>query len=391
MRVRSGGHSFIGDSLCDGVIIDMAALRRVEPARTPGDARIGGGALLGAVESALYHELGQQTCTLGSCDSVGLSGLLLGGGIGIMSREYGLTIDALESARVVMPDGETVDTDRERLPDLFWAIRGGGGSFGIVTEVVLRTRPWAAVHSETQHWRWPDAQQVLQAWSDWIPSLPPGCSASLVWMTSGTQASSDVRTIVRSDRSVEDARRCAASLEAAAPCQPERRKSRTSRAPVKNPGVRLAGPRSNNTSVFSRNAVNGETAARVAAAMDARRRGGDAFGDGTAMMICNALGGRVAQVPTNATAFVHRDARFLSEFATEWTVDTERARTANKSWVRSTAASVREGLGTGSYSNYADSSLPQWRAAYWGSNLARLEQIKKRIDPDRVLSGQQLV
>ena len=391
VRVRSGGHSFIGDSLCDGVIIDMGALRRVEPGTTPGTARIAGGALLGDVESTLYHALGRQTCTLGSCNSVGISGLLLGGGIGIMSREHGLTIDALESARVVLPSGDTVETDLERYPDLFWAIRGGGGSFGIVTEMVLRTRPWANVHSRTQYWRWNEAEQVLQTWSDWIVTLPPGSSASLVWMTSGTQTSSEIRTIVRSDRNAQDAEQCAASLEDALSSKPVRQKSRTSQPPSPSARIRLAGPRSANSSVFARAAVPAGTAAHVAAAMHARRNGGAAFGDGTAMMICNALGGRIERVASDATAYVHRDARFIAEFATEWTTDSERARSANRSWVQATSTNVRSGFSTGSYSNYADAVLPDWRKAYWGSNLPRLERIKQQIDPDRVFSGQQFV
>ena len=308
-----------------------------------------------------------------------------------MSREHGLTIDALESARVVLPDGQAVETDLKRHPDLFWAIRGGGGSFGIVTEMVLRTRPWTTVHSRTQYWRWDEAELVLQTWSDWIATLPAGCSASLVWMTSGTQTSSEIRTIVRSDRSAQDAERCAASLEDALSSKPVRQKSRTSQPPSSSTRIRLSGPRSANTSVFASATVQADAAARVAAAMHARRNGGAAFGDGTAMMICNALGGRIERVASDATAYVHRDARFIAEFATEWTTDSERTRSANRSWVQTTATNVRSGFGTGSYLNYADAGLPDWRKAYWGSNLPRLERIKKQIDPDRAFSGQQFV
>lgn len=391
MRVRSGGHSFIGDSLSDGVIVDMTALGSIQPAARPECARIGGGALLGPVESALYHTLGRRTCTLGSCDSVGLSGLLLGGGVGLMSREHGLTIDALESARLVLPDGEIVEVDAGRRPELFWAIRGGGASFGILTEVVLRTRPWRSLHSVTQHWPWQQAAQVFRHWAEWIETLPPGSSASLVWMTSGTRGSSDIRTIVRSDRGMDEAERIAASLQAAMPAEESRRKARSSRPPAESCEIRASGPRSTNASSFADGSVGEATASRLSEAMDLRLKGGRDFGDGTCMMICNALGGAVARVPSESTAFAHRSARFLAEFAAEWTIDTARTREANGSWVRSTAGAARAGLGSGSYANYADASLADWRRAYWGANLPRLEQIKAQVDPTRFLGGRQFV
>jgi FAD/FMN-containing dehydrogenase len=369
----------------------MSALDAVAPGPMAATARIGGGAMLGPVAAELYHRLGRCTCTLGTCDSVGISGLLLGGGFGLMSREHGLTIDALASARVVLADGSVVETDASRNPDLFWAIRGGGGSFGIVTEMVLRTRSWRAVHGVTQHWTWTDAPRVLRIWSAWIDTLPPGTSSSLVWATSGTTTSSDIRTIVRSDRSADEAERCAASLSEALGAEPTRAKSRTSGPPAAKPELRLTGPRSANASAFARAEVDAPTAARIAAAMEERRAGGRRFGDGTTMMICNGLGGAVAKVPREATAFAHRDARFLAEFAAEWTTDTADANAANGAWVRTVSDAVRPTLGGGSYLNYADAGLVDWRRAYWGANLERLEAIKSRLDPTRSFGGRQSV
>jgi FAD/FMN-containing dehydrogenase len=325
---------------------------------------------------------------------VGLSGLILGGGFGIMSREHGLTIDALESARIVLPDGSIVETDETRQPDLFWAIRGGGGAFGIVTELRLRTRPWRPAHSGTLHWEWPDAQHVLCKWSTWIDALPAGTSSSLVWMTSGTEGSSDIRAIVRSDRQADDARALAVSLANAVGLRPIRERWRTSVPPPVKPELRLSGPRSSNASAFSKGAVDGMTAGEIDAAMASRRRSGRNFGDGTSMLLCNALGGAVSRVASNATAFAHRDARFLAEFAAEWTTNTAEANAANNAWVRGVADATRARLGHGSaasYVNYADAGLADWRRAYWGSNLERLEAIKARIDPTRAFGGRQAV
>ena len=393
LRIRSGGHSFIGDSLCDGVIVDMSALAATAPGPVGGTVRVGGGALLGPVAGALYHRHGGSTCTLGTCDSVGLGGLLLGGGFNGMSRVHGLTIDALRAAQVVLADGRIVTADERTMPDLFWALRGGGASFGAVTEVTLRTRPWTATHVVTQHWPWQRAAEVLPAWSAFIESLPADASSSLVWSTSGTDRSSSIRTLVRSERGPDHAAKLAAGLERAVGAAPARTARNSTRPPSDGDPPRTAGPRSANSSVFAAQPVTESVARRIAAAMDQRRRSHDDFGGSTCMLICNAFGGAVAKVPADATAFVHRDARFLAEFAAEWPMErgTAEVDAANRAWVRGLSDAVRPGLGQGSYLNYADPGMADWRRAYWGANLARLEAVKATFDPGRMFGGKQVV
>ena len=161
VTARSGGHSFVGASLCNGLVIDLSAMNAIvcDPAREL--VRVGGGARIGAVRSALYHEGEGQTMTTGSCDSVGISGLTLGGGFDTMSRVHGLTIDAAESARVVLADGSIARADDATNPELFWALRGGGGGFGIVVEWTFRTRPWASYHGVRQVWNWESAPEAF--------------------------------------------------------------------------------------------------------------------------------------------------------------------------------------------------------------------------------------
>lgn len=391
LRFRSGGHSFIGDSLCDGLVVDMRGLAGVQPGGSVGTVRVGGGALIGQVSASLYHQHGRSTCTLGTCDSVGLSGLLLGGGFNAMSRVHGLTVDALAAAQVVLADGRVVQADDRSMPDLFWALRGGGASFGAVTELTLRTRPWRPQCLVTQHWPWDRAGDVLVAWSAWIDSLPPDASSSLVWMTSGTERSSDIRTIVRTEGTTDDAERIASSLASALRCTPGRTSRGSSKPPPAGQSPRESGPRSANSSVFGSVSVPSSAADAISKAMEARRALRSGFGGSTCMLLCNAFGGAVAAVPTDATAFVHRKARYLCEFASEWPAAREQADAVNRSWVRALADAVRPALGHGSYLNYADPGLAGWRRAYWGANVGRLEQVKRAVDPDRVFAGKQVV
>jgi hypothetical protein len=108
----------------------------------------------------------------GSCATVGIAGLALGGGIGVMSRVWGLTCDDLLAAEVVTADGRVLTCDEQREPDLFWALRGGGGSFGVVTSLTLRTHAASALALGFLSWPWSAANAVIAAWQDWMAQAP---------------------------------------------------------------------------------------------------------------------------------------------------------------------------------------------------------------------------
>ncbi|MDQ2687018.1 MAG: FAD-binding oxidoreductase, partial [Armatimonadota bacterium] len=171
LRVRCGGHSYEGYSLVDdGLVIDVSALNRVHLDAAGQTARVGAGVRLLDLYEALWPH--RVTVPGGSCATVGIAGLTLGGGYGLLARRFGLTCDHLNAAEMVLADGSVVRADAQNHADLLWACRGGGGgSFGIATEFTFRVRPVNTVAVYRLTWGWDDLNAVLNAWQSWAPTV----------------------------------------------------------------------------------------------------------------------------------------------------------------------------------------------------------------------------
>ncbi len=158
------------DGCDDGLVIDLSELKgvRVDPATKT--VRVEPGCTSGDVDHAT-HPFGLAV-PFGIVSSTGVSGLTLGGGTGYLTRKYGLTIDNLLEADVVLADGSFVTASKDQHPDLFWALRGGGGNFGVVTSFLFQAHPVSMVYAGPIFWEAKHAQAVMRAYRDFLPTAP---------------------------------------------------------------------------------------------------------------------------------------------------------------------------------------------------------------------------
>jgi FAD/FMN-containing dehydrogenase len=358
---------------------------------TSGDeVTVGAGTRLGDLYDTLDGH--GRTVPAGCGPTVGIAGLTLGGGLGILGRSHGLTLDHLLAARVVLADGRVVRCDEHHDSDLFWALRGaGGGNFGVVTSLTFRTVP--APPATTFHLVWPftDAVAVLDAWQAWSPAGPDELAASLLMTASadverppvvnvfgaliGTRSDldellddlvarvgTDPASAVRKQQSYRETKRHLAEHGPAEerPLAHPFSKSEYFRRPF--PAEAIAGLLGH----FSRGRIAGQSRE----------------------LDFSPWGGAYNRVPPDATAFAHRDARFLLKQAVVIDPDTPAAgRQAAWSWLRTSWESVHPWGTGGVYPNFPDPDLPAWSPAYYGDNRERLLRIKAAYDPDGFFHG----
>src|SRR5215210_1803241 len=190
---RSGGHSYAGySSTGDGVVLDLSKLRGIHVAR--GRTTVGPGAQLIDVQRALTRR--GVTVPAGSCPTVGIGGLALGGGHGLAGRRFGLTSDNLLAARIVTADGRVRHVDADTHEDLYWACRGGGGgNFGVVTALTLKTHRASRAAYFFISWPWSQASEALAAWQRFAPEAPPALTSILSLSTTGGAGSPRVSAL----------------------------------------------------------------------------------------------------------------------------------------------------------------------------------------------------
>jgi FAD/FMN-containing dehydrogenase len=180
--IRGGGHNAGGLGLCDdGLVVDLSLMRNVRVDPRARVVEVAGGAVFGDVDHAT-HAFGLAVPS-GFISTTGVGGLTLGGGIGYLTREYGYTIDSLLSADVVLADGTFVTADERTNPDLFWALRGGGGNFGVVTSFRFRLHPVKVVYAGPTFWPMEQAADVLTAYRDFIVGAPEYVNGFFAFLT----------------------------------------------------------------------------------------------------------------------------------------------------------------------------------------------------------------
>lgn len=171
VAIRGGGHSGGGLGVCEGgLVIDLSGLKDIQVDPAARTVRVGGGCVWGEVDQAT-HAYGLATPS-GVISTTGVGGLTLGGGLGHLTRKYGLTIDNLLSVDMVLADGQAVTASMEQYEDLFWAVRGGGGNFGVVTSFQFRLHPIHTVYAGPMLWHLDRAKEVMQWYREFITQAP---------------------------------------------------------------------------------------------------------------------------------------------------------------------------------------------------------------------------
>jgi hypothetical protein len=182
LAITGGGHNGGGlGSVDDGIVADLRPLRSVAVDPEARTVRVGGGCTWGEVDAATHEHGLAVPC--GVISTTGVGGLTLGGGIGHLTRGCGLTIDNLVAAEVVLADGERVTASADENEELFWALRGGGGNFGVVTEFTFRAHPVSDVVGGPTFWPIEQTDELLAAYREFLPTLPPNASGFFCFHT----------------------------------------------------------------------------------------------------------------------------------------------------------------------------------------------------------------
>jgi hypothetical protein len=385
---RSGGHCFGGRSSTEGIVIDVSPMRSVSV--VDGMATVGAGARLGD----LYDVLADHGFTLpaGCGPRVGIAGLTLGGGLGLLGRRHGLTSDWLRAAQVVLADGRVVECDAERLPDLFWALRGaGGGQFGVVTSLVFDTVPAPEATGFHLQWTQEHAAAVVEAWQSCAPIGPDELGASVLVSAEGDEP--PVVTLLGTMVGAEaEASQQLDVLFARAGAEPT--SGWRAFGPYREMKRRMSelGDPDDPRHPYSKSQFFGSPLPADAIAALVEHLATDRVAGQTRELDFSPWGGAYNRVPADATAFPHRDALFLLKHGVVLEPDASQAeREAARSWLQRSWELARPWGSGGAYVNFPDLDLEDWQRAYHGSNYERLRQVKRTYDPENVFRFAQSV
>ena len=384
LAIRGGGHNVAGNgTVDDGIVLDLGRLNGVEVDPAARLVRVAAGATLGDIDRATEpHGL---AVPIGVVSGTGIAGLTLGGGVGWLTRPYGLTIDNLESADVVLATGERVQASESVNPDLFWGLRGGGGNFGVVTSFTFRAQPFDhdafAGSLIYERPRWPEA---LRAYVAWTATVPDEMTTLVTFMVPPVDWELGDRPLMflgfawaSQDRAEGEA--VVGRLRGA--CPPDVAVLDSTRWLTFQSGFDAAMPKG--VRAYWRNASF------------------DRFDDSlidTLVEHCGAqgwvgtaadlhhMGGAYGRVAEDATAFPNRSARFLLNIYGFWADPADDP--ARIAWVKGFSDAMQPSAMAGQYVNFLghDEADAQRKAlaVYGRSKLDRLVAVKRRYDPENL-------
>jgi FAD/FMN-containing dehydrogenase len=415
MVARSGGHSYAGCSTAPGLVISSSAMQSVKVVKVEGEGDVvvaGGGALFGHMLAALRDSevpggtnTGRYTVTHGRCAGVGLSAYLMGGGWTLDSVHAGMGCDRVESVDIVLANGTTpqpVTASKDKNPELFWAVRGGGGgNLGFATSWRLKPIPVDRVTAFSGSWRLGDnAHSAFRTLLRALDAAPDTLGAEITISTTSATIKSPWRYQINLSCQLHQLLGAPYTFESilgaalAAADRAEQRDCWFENCSKKDLQVLpywqaqeffevIGSPnRYQETSLFAREVSDDFI--------------GAFFGvwpswPGTvsaARMTCYRTGGKVNLPSADAMAFVHRSSRWMVTTDIDWSGEgSPQAVADNLKWQREVQNHFSAMLDNpGSYYNFPDPGLKDHATAYWGSNLDQLAKIKRKIDPNTVFT-----
>lgn len=373
LSVRGGGHDWAGRALADGgLTLDLSGLRHVRVDPDAAVAEVGGGAT-GADLARAAQAFGLTAAT-GTVGSVGMAGLSLGGGYGPLSGRFGLASDNVLSADVVLADGSLVTADTEREPELLWALRGGGGNFGVVTAMRVRLHRTPRLLSGRILFPWAQAPAVLARLADFVPDGPDeltvqcgflvGPGGAPVLFAMPTWSGDDARageaamaqlTALGEPLSAQLAPTTGAEMLAGAEAMfpfGKRVHTRSRTVPALTPAVRAALLTAGDTVTSPLSAVS-----------------------------VHSLHGAACRTPVTDTAFGNRAPHLMVEIIARWEPGDARE-TDHRAWACDVSAALKPEAMPGGYPNLLGPGETEQIAHAYGPNAARLLAAKRRFDPD---------
>jgi FAD/FMN-containing dehydrogenase len=405
VRMRCGGHSYGGwSSVTSGLIIDISEMKSM----TVGASTVTVGAGMDLIN--FYSGLASRGKAVpgGSCPTVGIAGLTLGGGIGVLSRAYGLTCDNLQSLNVVTASGETLTCNQSKNQPLYWASRGGGGgNFGVATSFTFGTHDLSNLVLFFASWPWSRAARVVSAWQSWAPHAPDalwsnlhlsantggapsvGIGGSFVGSVAGARSQLDklfslVGVGPSSSSVVQHTFLSAMLLEAGCATVPVH-------ACDTPPGGNLPRvPFFAKSDIFTKPLSSAGISAVLSGVEHLQKVKGATGGAGS--IAFDALGGAVNRVAPDATAFVHRNGLFLAQYYTSWTwPGSASGVAAQRGWIEGYYKAVHPFASGQAYQNYADPGLKNFEQAYYGANYGTLQFVKATYDPHQLFTFPQAI
>lgn len=383
LAVRGGGHSAPGFGSCDGgIVLDLEAMRQVRVDAAAGRATAGGGCTWGDYDTRT-QESGLAS-TGGLVSTTGVAGLTLGGGIGWLTRAHGLACDNLLAVELVTAAGEVVRAAADANPDLFWAVRGGGGNFGVVTSFEFELHPVGDLTAAFLIWPYAEATSVAACYRDWVPSLPDELTTMLVFLTGPDM--DEIPDALRGEQAIA-VLGCHTGSEAQVDHDLEPLRSLSGAVDLSE---RLGyldiqqmfdadyppGRRYYFTDAFFDELSDGLLEALVSAYSERPSAGCE--------IDIHHMGGAAGRVDPTATAFASRDAPFAMNAYAGW--DEPKDDEAHRDWARGVRAACQPFAASEGYVNFAGEvrSADDVRTIYGEARYERLSDIKRRWDPDNL-------